>query len=542
MAKNIPLSIALYIRVSTEEQASNPEGSIKSQEQRLRQHVEFKNLDSNFGSITSIFIDRGKSGKNTTRPELQRLLKAIREKEINFVLVTELSRLSRSIKDFSEIWELMRTVGCGFQSLREQFDTTTAAGEMVLYTMANLAQFERKQTSERISANFKARAERGLSNGGSTPLGYRCDPEKRGYLFIVEDEAKIVETAFKTFLHEGSLSKAGVSLNSRGYRLPKRRENGNRRARLGHFTIDNLHDILKNPAYMGKRKAVINGQTTLVKAVWEPIVSEELFNRTQDLLKKNYRRHKSHSPERFPYQLSSLLFCKTCGDRLCGKTAHGRIGKVAYYEHSWSVRRQACLNKKIFFCKPNRILAKTVETHVWEKIQELLSQPRMAEYLITKAKEKHQNQAHITEQDRLRNKLSGILEQIEALAEHLSKIPKGISPTPIFDQMRKLESLKSETEKEIGVLSQSGVMIDEPSPLKDYQAYLSAISKMAELPDSALLKSKIIKLLIAKIELLPAGFRLHYFVGKGVFGSNSLTNGGSARARTVDLYHVKVAL
>jgi hypothetical protein len=91
--------------------------------------------------------------------------------------------------------------------------------------------------------------------------------------------AKIVETAFKTFLHEGSLSKAGVSLNSRGYRLPKRRENGNRRARLGHFTIDNLHDILKNPAYMGKRKAVINGQTTLVKAVWEPIVSEELFNR-----------------------------------------------------------------------------------------------------------------------------------------------------------------------------------------------------------------------------------------------------------------------
>lgn len=48
--------------------------------------------------------------------------------------------------------------------------------------------------------------------------------------------------------------------------------------------------------------------------------------------------------------------------------------------------------------------------------------------------------------------------------------------------------------------------------------------------------------LFAKIELLPTGFRLHYFVGKGVFGSNSLTNGGSVRARTGDLYHVKVAL
>jgi hypothetical protein len=189
-----------------------------------------------------------------------------------------------------------------------------------------------------------------------------------------------------------------------------------------------------------------------------------------------------------------------------------------------------------------RILAKTVETHVWEKVQGLLSQPRMAEYLITKAKEKHQNQAHITEQDRLRNKLSGILEQIDDLAEHLSKIPKGISPIPIFDQMRKLESLKSETEKEIGVLSRSGVVVDEPSPLKDYQAYLSAISKMGELPDSALLKSKIIKLLIAKIELLPAGFKLHYFVGKGGFGSNSLTHGGCCRGRTCDLLGVSEAL
>ena len=84
--------------------------------------------------------------------------------------------------------------------------------------------------------------------------------------------------------------------------------------------------------------------------------------------------------------------------------------------------------------------------------------------------------------------------------------------------------------------------MDEPSPLKDYQAYLSAISKMAELPDSALLKSKIIKLLIAKIELLPAGFKLHYFVGRGVLGSNSLTNGGRTRARTVDLRGVNATL
>jgi len=52
--------IGIYIRVSTEEQAQNPEGSIKSQEQRLRQHITYKNLEGTFGDVTQVFIDRAK--------------------------------------------------------------------------------------------------------------------------------------------------------------------------------------------------------------------------------------------------------------------------------------------------------------------------------------------------------------------------------------------------------------------------------------------------------------------------------------------------
>jgi DNA invertase Pin-like site-specific DNA recombinase len=153
-------------------------------------------MERPFGEVVKVFIDRAKSGKDTNRPELQRLLKAIIDGEVTMVMVTDLSRLSRSIKDFSEMWELMRSHGCEFQSLREQFDTTTAAGEMVIYTIANIAQFERRQTSERISANFQARAQRGLSNGGTIPLGYRMKPGQKGYLEIVEDNARIVREVF----------------------------------------------------------------------------------------------------------------------------------------------------------------------------------------------------------------------------------------------------------------------------------------------------------------------------------------------------------
>src|SRR4051794_30743576 len=111
--------IAFYIRVSTEEQAENPEGSIRNQEERLKAAVQFKNAEGRFGEVVSVFTDRARSGKDTNRPELQRLLTAIRQKEVTLVMVTELTRLSRSIKDFAGIWELMQACSCSFMSLRE---------------------------------------------------------------------------------------------------------------------------------------------------------------------------------------------------------------------------------------------------------------------------------------------------------------------------------------------------------------------------------------------------------------------------------------
>ena len=131
--KIISISLRGRLRVSTEEQASNEEGSIKNQEQRLRQQVELKNQEGFFGDVERVYIDRAKSGKDTNRPELQRMLRAIRSGDIDFVMATELSRISRSIKDFSNIWELMQDHGCGFYSLRESFDSSSAAG-CLLYT------------------------------------------------------------------------------------------------------------------------------------------------------------------------------------------------------------------------------------------------------------------------------------------------------------------------------------------------------------------------------------------------------------------------
>lgn len=78
-------------------------------------------MEGHFGDIKSTYIDRAKSGKDTNRPELQKMLMAIHKRELDLVMVTELSRISRSIKDFSEIWQLMQDNGLWLPILKGKF-------------------------------------------------------------------------------------------------------------------------------------------------------------------------------------------------------------------------------------------------------------------------------------------------------------------------------------------------------------------------------------------------------------------------------------
>jgi site-specific DNA recombinase len=512
--------IALYIRVSTEEQASNPEGSIKSQEQRLRTLVDLRNQESLFGKIVGSYVDRAKSGKDTNRPELQRLLQAVRNREITMIMVSELSRLSRSIKDFCEIWELMRANGCEFQSLREQFDTTTAAGEMVLYTIANIAQFERKQTSERISANFRARAERGLNNGGSVPFGYDADPERKGYLVVNKEDATVVREAFGSFLREGCLSKAGISLNERGYRVKRLKRGG--KARLGFFTIGNLHTMLRNKAYLGLRVYQVKSEERTSKAVWPAIIDEQTFSRVQDVLGTDSKRRRSrYLGKRYPYLLSGLLNCGVCGECLPGKSAHGNGGKIPYYEHAWTVNRQACLKQKSYKHKPVRVSATKLEKEVWERISSLVLNEEVAKSIVNEARNVHEKRSRSKEAEQLKQKLLIIDGQLEALAEHLSKIPKSVSPAPIFAQMQRLEEQKVTAQLSLETLLGSvGALCDMPAQLKDYKKLLESVRNSWSENLSHDTKSQILRRLVHRIEVLAEGFRIHYYTGKNHVNSD----------------------
>jgi site-specific DNA recombinase len=558
MHKNQNYRCGIYIRVSTEEQTLNPEGSTKNQEQRLREAIIWRNRTSSFGELAGVYVDAGISAKDMNRPKLQEMLRDVKSGKINLIMVTELSRLSRNNRDFLGMWDMMHEHNCSFMSLREDFDTTTAAGEMLLFQLINFAQFERKQTSERVAANVLVRSSRGLFNGGSIPLGYTKHPENKSSLAVEEESAETVRTCFTTYLKMGSLSSTARWLNENGFKLKSHHEGGGSRMRVGHFTVDNVQRILRNKTYIGVKVYTKKGEVQEAKAIWEPIVDEATFNRANEMLSKNKCRLKPIQGEnRYPYLLSGITFCMSCGDNMPGKSATGSTTKVAYYEHSWATKRDSCLSKKTFKCYPHRVQAKRLEPLVLKEFLKLIENESFILELREKVKKLHQENDGKKEYDRLKAKLCGLNSQIESLAERIAILPRTITPVPLFKQMEKIEAAKKEVEERL--LRVDKTDLDQRLvPLETISQFAEIVRKsLSENPDMNVRKMilqkfvKRIEVGVDKVKIYWNVDRDHYNreielsltpdITSGVsssknlvrcLGSKSLTSGGSPETRT----------
>jgi len=514
--------IALYIRCSTEEQGSkaNPEGTIKNQEHRLRQEITIRNRTSSFGELVAVFVDDGLSAKDIKRPALQRLLRAVESGEVTMVMATEFSRLSRNMRDFASMWELFKSYKCGVISLRENFDTSTAAGEMMLYNMANLAQFERRLTSERVTLSRLDRAQRGLFNGGVVPLGYK-KADRPGHLEIDPEDGECIKKIFETFLKERTISRAAKWLNA-NHVIPRRMiTGGGRKVRVGHFTVGNLRGILGNKIYTGILPYKKQGQTFETKAAWRPLIEKEDFKKTQEILDANLRKNKLEMRSRYPYLLSGLVYCKVCGDVLCGKSAHGKTKKIGYYEHSWATRKNATLTTKALECEMyKRIPARTIESKVCDEIEKLLTQKELAEGIIIEAKKLHSKLNSSEEKEKsLRREISNSTYQLEALAERIAKIPAGVPVDELYKTMQVLGENRERAKLTLEEMVHSNNVGGEfPVELKDYEEFLKAMKVLwFEKKRSKELKEKVIKLLVGKIEVFKDGLEIKYYAEKNHF-------------------------
>lgn len=349
---------ACYVRVSTENQLENY--SIEEQTDRLKAYCLAKDI-----TIAKFYTDGGYSGGNTNRPALKQMLSDIGKGGIDLVVVYKLDRLSRSQKDtLMLIEDHFLANGVDFVSVNENFDTTTPFGRAMIGLLSVFAQLEKDQITERFTMGRIGRAKNGYYHGGGyAPTGYDYID---GELIVNDYEALQVQELFERFSRGHSLHSCWQYMQ------------GRYTTKYGAWKSEALvRNVLQNEVYIGKIK--FNGETYPGRHT--PIISDELFETVQDILKHSRKDLPvfKRSPFRASTLLSSLLYCGKCGARF-----HGEHGNYSCYSRTKGDKRYivdpSCKNKKWRVEKLDQVVIDYISNFDFEKTIETQGEPPRKDY------------------------------------------------------------------------------------------------------------------------------------------------------------------
>lgn len=262
---------AIYVRVSTEEQAS--EGySISAQKEMLQDYCIVEGWE-----VAGVYEDDGYSGRSVKRPAYQRMMSEMDSWDV--LLVIKMDRIHRNSRNFMNMMEALTKHGKMFVSQSEALDTTNALGRFVVDMIQRLAQLESEQIGERTYMGMREKAEtldkaeEGKRTMGFTPpFGYRLE---NGGLEEEPDELPIVSRMFSEYLGGSTMDEISWSLGREGI-LTRRGNPWNKR---------NMSTVLHNPVYAGYMK----WEDVLIRHHARTAVSVEEFNRTQELMASKVR-------------------------------------------------------------------------------------------------------------------------------------------------------------------------------------------------------------------------------------------------------------
>ena len=165
-----------YCRVSTSSQVIDGH-SLECQKQTILDYCKYQKLD-----FTRFYEDQGISGKDMKRDDLILMLGELKPNTV--VIVTSISRISRSVKDTQIIIEMIKSKKSSLTILDLNVDTSTPLGDFMLNVMASISQFERLQTCQRISDTMQHMSKNGTLIT-KPRFGYRIIKDQNGNSEVV---------------------------------------------------------------------------------------------------------------------------------------------------------------------------------------------------------------------------------------------------------------------------------------------------------------------------------------------------------------------
>lgn len=334
-------NIAIYLRKSrTDEELEKTIGegeTLKKHKKALLKYAKDKNLN-----IVEIKEEIVSGDSLFFRPEMLKLLQEVEANKYSGILVMDIDRLGRGgMKDQGIILEAFKESNTTIITPGKTYDLNNEYDEEITEFKTFFARRELKSITKRMQGGRTRSVEDGNYISTNPPLGYDIAfIQKSRTLKINEVESEIVKIIFNMYSESNGATAIAKHLNSLGFKT-----------KIGNdFSPSSILFIIKNPIYIGKvtwkkkdiKKSRNPNQKTNTKqrdkVDWiisdgkhKPIISEELYNKCQDILNNRYH---------IPYQLTNapvnpfagLITCGVCSKKMTMRALRG-------------VNRLMCTNK-----------------------------------------------------------------------------------------------------------------------------------------------------------------------------------------------------
>ena len=362
---------ALYCRLSQDDGIEGDSNSIQNQKSILQKFAE----DHHFPS-PCFYVDDGFSGGNFQRPAFQQMISDMENGEIGIIVTKDLSRLGRNqLHTGLYIEERFPMFGVRYIAINDNVDTDSSESNDLMPFKNLFNEWFIRDTSRKIRAVLKAKAERGERLGTRTPYGYRKDPDTKK--LIVDDEAAaIVRRIFAMCASGSGPSQIARILKKEQILTPTMY--AYTRYGITHTCLDTAHpynwsdsaiaNLLENEIYLGntvnmkhssrsykdKRRVEHPREECMVFENTHPaLITREVWDIVQRVRKNKRRLTKMEEQNKY----SGLVFCADCGSNMVLHRAHTMSASYNHFTcRTYKKDGEACTGHYIRECVLDEIV------------------------------------------------------------------------------------------------------------------------------------------------------------------------------------------
>ena len=339
--------VAAYARVSTS--AERLKHSLSAQISYYSAMIQ-ANTEWEF---VRVYADEYISGTGTAkRTEFQNMIKDCEEGKIDIILTKSISRFARNTIDLLENIRHLKDLGIAVIFEKENINSMSGDGELMLTILASYAQEEVRSISDNIKWRMRKSMKMGKPNAVTSfhILGYEWENDT---LVIVPKEADIVRRIFREYKSGNSLYKIAKGLNADGISTKRGYQ----------WDSTAIQRILKNITYTGnilhQKQYVVDPISKVrknnhgelpqyyVESTHDAIIDKSEFDCIQDIMKergiqKPWMCHQSDIDF-----FRGKIVCKKCGCKFWHQVGHKEHKNVHYWRHSTYKSKDICIRGQI---------------------------------------------------------------------------------------------------------------------------------------------------------------------------------------------------